>query len=535
MPRIATFALHKLSLAQTLETQRRLTDTQIQVGSGKVARDYGGVALDSRRLINLENTVSDIGGFVKNIDTVDTRLKMMETSVAGAFDVASRLRDLLVNALNIDNASLLTLNQRAQDMIIELAGQLNTSVDGRYLFAGSRIGTEPIDASTLLSNAVPLVDAKQFTGGATSSGTGLLSINGITRVQVETGNTGDAFQLTYDSATQKFTLTNLAGGAVGTVPLNGLPPTGTTKDLTFSVGGEKIVVTINEFFATGTDITTAAVAGSVGAGVGAFGAVSVVDTSGDVSKIGANTVETSGTAAAATLTLASTDGNFTATGVDLSTPGTQTVLLRNAATNATFRLSVNVAAGLDNAAIASNDTEIRLGNFLRNVAATDGSVNTAQARPGDPGYDAAKPSYYKGDSAVLSARIDFNATVEYGITGGQSGFEKLFRALYMVRTANVTPGNIDRTTLDNALGLVLEAMDEIPDIRSQIGSDLLAAANTKSRHEEFLLFTQDAISGIEDVDIAAAVARIGIEQTQLEASYMLTARLSRLTIANFLR
>jgi flagellin-like hook-associated protein FlgL len=525
MPRIATFALHKFSLAQTLETQRHLTNTQIQVGSGKVARDYGGVALE----------VSDIGGFAKNIDIVDSRLKLMETSVAGTFDIASRLRNLLVNALNIDNASLLTLNQRAKDMIIELAGQLNTSIDGRHLFAGARIGSEPIDTSTLLSDTVPLVDAKQFTGGATSSGTGILSINGITRVQVETGNTNDAFQLTYSSGTQTFALTNLAGGTSATLPLNGLPAAGTTKDLTFSVGGEKVVVSINEFFATGTDMTTAAVSGNVGAGVGAFGPVSVLGTTGDVSKISGNTFETSGTAAAATLTLASTDGNFTATAVDLTTPGTQTVLLTNGITKATFRLSVNVAVGLNDAAIASADTEIRLGNFLRNVAATDGSVNTAQARPGDPGYDATKPPFYKGDSTVLSARIDFNATVDYGITGDQPGFEKLFRALFMVRTANVTPGNIDRATLDSALGLVIEAMDEIPDIRSQVGSDLLAAANMKSRHDEFLLFTQEAISGIEDVDIAAAVARIGIEQTQLEASYMLTARLSQLTIANFLR
>ena len=54
-------------------------------------------------------------------------------------------------------------------------------------------------------------------------------------------------------------------------------------------------------------------------------------------------------------------------------------------------------------------------------------------------------------------------------------------------------------------------------------------------HREFTVFTNESISQIENVDVAAAVARLSIDQTFLEASYMLTARLSQLTLANFLR
>ncbi len=536
MIRFSTLAAHKLNLSQTLDAQSRLFETQMQISSGKVSRGYAGVAIDARRLVNLENAVTEVEGFVRNIEVTEGRLQLMESSIAGMFDVASRFRDLLITALNVDNASLLTLNQRAEDMLQELAGALNIKQDNRFLFSGSRIDIPPIDVSVLLSPTVPLVDAAEFKGAATTSTTGLTGFTGISRVRVDSGTTGDAFQLTYDSGTKTFTVTNLNGGASDTFVLNAAPAAGQTTDITFTVGTKRVVVTVDENFNLGTSIVTDTIVGNVdGAGVGAFGAITVTSTSGDISKINLNRIETSGTAASATLTLNSSDGNFVATGVDLSTIATVPVTLTNATTGATVVLSVGVTTGLNDAAIADPDTEIRLDDFLENVAASDGSVNVKEARPGDPGYDTANPGFYKGDSAKLYVRIDLNATIEFGIKANEPGIEKLVRSLYMVRNANVAPGSIDRATLESALGIVIAAMDEIPDIRSKIGSDLLALEQMKTRHQDFTVFTTESIGQIENVDIAAAVARLSIDQTFLEASYMLTARLSQLSLANFLR
>ena len=535
MIRFSTLAAHKLNLSQTLDAQSRLFETQMQISSGKVSRGYAGVAIDARRLVNLENAVTEVEGFVRNIEVTEGRLQLMESSIAGMFDVASRFRDLLITALNVDNASLLTLNQRAEDMLQELAGALNIKQDNRFLFSGSRIDIPPIDMSVLLSPTVPLVDAAEFKGAATTSTTGITGLTGISRVRVDSGTTGDAFQLTYDSGTKTFTVTNLNGGASDTFVLNAAPAAGQTTDITFTVGTKRVVVTVDENFNLGTSIVTDTIVGNVAGGAGAFGAITVTSTSGDISKINLNTIETLGTAASATLTLNSSDGNFVATGVDLSTIATVPVTLTNATTGATVVLSVGVTTGLNDAAIADPDTEIRFDDFLENVAASDGSVNVKEARPGDPGYDTANPGFYKGDSAKLYVRIDLNATVEFGIKANEPGIEKLVRSLYMVRNANVAPGSIDRATLESALGIVIAAMDEIPDIRSKIGSDLLALEQMKTRHQDFTVFTTESISQIENVDIAAAVARLSIDQTFLEASYMLTARLSQLSLANFLR
>ena len=539
MARVPTFGLHQLNLSQQIETHRRLVETQMQVSSGKVSPDYIGVALDSRRLVNLETSLAETNGFIDNIDVTESRLSFMESNVSSAFDLASRFRELLVNALNVDNAPLLSLNVRAEDMIKELAGMLNVKQDNRHLFAGARTNVEPIDATILLSDQLPLVAASEFAGQATTSATGITGLTGIAGVKVESGSTGDAFQLTYNAGTQVFTFTNLAGGSTAQVALNGVPAAGQTKDLTFTLGTKRVVLTVDSTFNATNAITTATVTGNVdtgGSGVGAFGPISVTGTAGDISKINRNVIETSGTAASATLTLSSTDGNFVATGVDLSAIASNIpVTLTNATTGANVKLLVDVTTGLNDAAIASNVTEIRLGNFLETVAVSNGAVNTKEARPGDPGYDSTKPSFYKGDSGKLTARIDIKSTVDYGITAGEAGFEKLFRALYMARIANVEEGNVDRTSLEAALGLVVEAIEEIPDIRSRIGSDRRALEETKIRHEDFVVFTKNAISQIEDVDLAEAISRLSFEETQLEASFSLTARLAQLSLANFLR
>ena len=300
MIRFATFATHKLAQSQMLGAQNRLFETQMQISSGKVSRNYAGVAIDSRRLVNLENAVTEVNGFIKNIDVTESRLQLMENAVVGAFDVASRIRDLLINALNVDNASILTLNQRAEDMLQELTGALNIKQDNRFLFSGSRIDSQPIDMSVLLATSLPLVDAAEFTGASTASGTGITGVTGISRVRVDTGTTGDAFQVTFNSGSNTFTVTNLNGGASDTAVVSSVPAAGQTSDITFSVGGKRVVVTIDENFNLGTSITTDTITGNVAGGAGAFGAIPLTGTTGDISKIDQNTIETTGTAASAT-------------------------------------------------------------------------------------------------------------------------------------------------------------------------------------------------------------------------------------------
>ena len=148
MIRVATFATQQLNLAQQMLAQSQWQEASIQASSGKQSRDYAGVAVDSRRLISLENLSVNLDSYIANIDLTDHRLQSMETSVASLFDVATEVRTLLMEALNATNAEFSTINENAAIMLDQVAGLLNVQHDGRLLFGGTVIDQDPVDLAT---------------------------------------------------------------------------------------------------------------------------------------------------------------------------------------------------------------------------------------------------------------------------------------------------------------------------------------------------------------------------------------------------
>lgn len=145
MTRISDLSLHQLTLAQTLNTQSRMADLQIQVSSGQKAQRYSGIASDAHRLVSLQDAHSRTAQYLQTNQIVDSRLTTMESSISQMFDGATQFRTLLVNALNGDNADDLSIQTAAKNFKEQFANLLNVQVDGRYLFAGSRTDTPPVD------------------------------------------------------------------------------------------------------------------------------------------------------------------------------------------------------------------------------------------------------------------------------------------------------------------------------------------------------------------------------------------------------
>ncbi|MGB8274241.1 MAG: flagellin [Alphaproteobacteria bacterium] len=307
MTRVSDFAQHQLTLFYIQNTQNRLFDTQNQISTGYVAERYSGIGADSSRLVNLKSASNRIDQYLKNIQTVDQRLAQMETDTSTLFQVASKLQVLLVNGLNAETSSDLALNQQAQDLLNQVSGLLNDSLDGRHLFSGTATDTAPVDL-------------------------------------------------------------NAAGFAS--------PPT--------------------------------------------------------------------------------------------VYPGT------------------------------------------------------------------ADTGYYQGNSTKFGVQVDDNLSVTYGVTANEGGFEELIRALRLTTTANVGPPQ-DRARLEEALRVVKQAITDIPDITSRIGSARKALESMQAKHNEFTQFSDEAIGNIENVDVAQAITKLSEDQTTLQASYQVVSRLQGLSLADYLK
>ena len=84
MTRISSAAVNTQLINRILQTQQRLFDLQGQVSSEKKSQDYAGIALDSQRLLNIENSRDRLERYIRNNDQQQTRLSVATVAVDAA-------------------------------------------------------------------------------------------------------------------------------------------------------------------------------------------------------------------------------------------------------------------------------------------------------------------------------------------------------------------------------------------------------------------------------------------------------------------
>ncbi|MBK1670997.1 hypothetical protein CKO28_23605 [Rhodovibrio sodomensis] len=147
--------------------------------------------------------------------------------------------------------------------------------------------------------------------------------------------------------------------------------------------------------------------------------------------------------------------------------------------------------------------------------------------------------YFHGNSDTLSVRANSGVTLDYGITaapGENNGIEELLTAL-----TEVMASPDDLSSVNNAIDALSGetntpggAIAKLADTRAQIGSSLDLMAGIRTRLEDNQVNVESGISDIEDVDVSRAMTLLAEQQTTLETSYAVTARLARTSLLNFL-
>ncbi len=171
------------------------------------------------------------------------------------------------------------------------------------------------------------------------------------------------------------------------------------------------------------------------------------------------------------------------------------------------------------------------GRFIFSGART----NTQAVRvpvPDPASFGTPDSTYYDGDSLQLTARIDETVTVTYGMTADRQAFQDAIGALKGAIEGDATNNT---ALLRTSLALAKSAIDTLASYRAEIGSDLETVGRANLRNGDLLVFIEQRIGDIENVDVPATVAQLAIEQTILQASYLTLARVSSLSLVDFLR
>lgn len=151
---------------------------------------------------------------------------------------------------------------------------------------------------------------------------------------------------------------------------------------------------------------------------------------------------------------------------------------------------------------------------------------------GLPGTFTADFDYYQGDTLQLSVRAAETFETTYGITGDEPAFEEMLRALSYMDYAGA---NLDNAVLEEAFTMMKSAVDGLSDIRGRIGASTKVLDSAKAGHEDYLTYSTNLVSTLEDVDVAEATTRLAQDEVQLKASYLSLSRISELSLLQYLR
>jgi len=145
---IRDISANNIAVRHLMRTQYELFKTQTQVSTGKVSQDYKGISTQSQRLINTENTRTLLEKFQQDNVTTSFRLSGTETTtdtINGAIkNFYDSLRDFKLTGGN-DPARIKDIQTEAFKGLQDIEGYLNTQLDGRYVYAGNRASTRPVD------------------------------------------------------------------------------------------------------------------------------------------------------------------------------------------------------------------------------------------------------------------------------------------------------------------------------------------------------------------------------------------------------
>lgn len=153
--RVSTLTMTLRAQNTVLNLQNQFSIAQEQVSTGKISQIYSGLTGDDARVsVQLREEIQTKEAYVSSIEQVRTRSQIMEAALVGIQDLAEQMRsELIIQQEGTFDNTAPVLKQFADSAIDQLVSLLNTQSEGRYLFNGTDVSTQPIDDADTLKTA----------------------------------------------------------------------------------------------------------------------------------------------------------------------------------------------------------------------------------------------------------------------------------------------------------------------------------------------------------------------------------------------
>lgn len=126
----------------------RLSETQDAITTGKRLQRPSDDPAGAARLVGLNDALGDLNQFNRNGDEAKSALSVADAALGNAGDLLRETRTLVIQAASAGASSpeaRRTMAEKLGRIKEQIVGVANTSLHGRYLFAGQRTETPPFD------------------------------------------------------------------------------------------------------------------------------------------------------------------------------------------------------------------------------------------------------------------------------------------------------------------------------------------------------------------------------------------------------
>lgn len=144
---------------------------------------------------------------------------------------------------------------------------------------------------------------------------------------------------------------------------------------------------------------------------------------------------------------------------------------------------------------------------------------------------------FRNDDVTAEARVSDGLDVTYGTTASAIGAElfEAFRTLATAGTIGPVPTAGQVAAMNQAVSQINDGLKTLRAAHSENGRRQAQVEGLATRAAERTLILEKLVARNEDADMAEVASQLVQRQTTLEASYTLFARLSNLSLVNFMR
>jgi flagellin-like hook-associated protein FlgL len=491
---IAASALNQSNMQSQLDVLSR------QLGTGQKAAVYSDLGSQAGITVGLDSQLAALNGYSNTNTTITTTLGIEEGALSQIGDIANAVQSSATQpaAFTLNASGQTALQTNAAGQLDEVLSLFNTKVGDNYIFSGSALNQPSVDTTAHILNG----------DGAAAGLTQVIS----ERNQADLGSgapplgrlvipaaVGSTVSINEDVAGSPFGL-KLAGVSSTLTGATLTQPTGSPSTETVTLGGNPNAGDSVQFSLTLPDGTSQTIS---------LKATSTTPPGANQFVIGA-------------------------------TPAATAANLQAALTTAVGNVAQTTLTAASAVAAANNFFS---SNPPQRVAGPPFATATALQN----GTAANTVFWYTGESGATPARqtavaqVGPSTSISYGMRANEQAFSTLVANVAVLAATTYSPANTNASTSYSALTTrvgsnlsLQQGAQNISDVDADIANAQVIAKNAQSANAQTQSTLTDMLQGIEGVSTDQIGAQILAVQNSLQASLSTTARLSSLSLVNYL-